>query len=129
MIFVSMAGRVQLIRLPRVRLADALDLFEVPDEEKPVPEEGKPEDPTAKALTARTELNRWYKEEWVGKWPEGKTPPSREDDLTAARGRFPGVSEPWVRDARRKFAPGEWTSKGRRKSQKPLADHLREDTS
>jgi hypothetical protein len=140
LIFVTIAGKVQPIRLPRVRLAEVFDLFEVP-EEKPAPEEaasrsigemtpaeeipveeGPPqqaqtqEEPTAadtaeKPLTARADLNRWFKAR-VDEWPEDQDPPSRDADLIAAREKFPGVSPLWVREARRDLAPEKWKKKG-----------------
>jgi hypothetical protein len=138
MIFVSMAGRVVPVRLPRVRLADVFGLFEVP-EEKPVPEEASTEEvesevrapaPIAEAAEEVSEqglpapkkqkvlpekLKAWYGD-WVKNWPPGQNPPSEKDDWDAAITHFSrfNVRREQIRKARSELAPEVWQAHGRR---------------
>jgi len=62
-------------------------------------------------------LMRWYRDR-VANWPTGERPPTSDDDLLAAKARFPGhtVQRSRVRALRQGLAPASWTSPGRRKS-------------
>ncbi len=73
----------------------------------------------------KSSLRQWYRDGWVdaGQWRQWlmndgrspKTTPSAKDDLAAARERFGnGVSRKMIRDARRDFAPSDWTRPGAR---------------
>jgi hypothetical protein len=74
--------------------------------------EGRVQQPLRKGFS-QGRLNRWYKEERVGKFdPSDGT--SKTDDLKLARQRFgDGVPRDAVRNARRKHAPAEWKRSGR----------------
>jgi hypothetical protein len=57
--------------------------------------------------------------QYVESWPAEAAPPTREDDLQAMQQKFgQGVSNPVIRDLRRRFAPIEWRKSGRRKSKR-----------
>jgi hypothetical protein len=132
LIFVTIAGKVQPIRLPRVRLADVFDLFEVP-EEKPVPEEAPAEEVIASKETtpkavSEAKFRRWYKQRY-DTWPEDQKAPDRDQDYTAACKEFPGISRERFRRARNDFAK-DWTEGGRppgKSVDENLADYLAEE--
>ena len=63
-------------------------------------------------------LDQWYQDR-VTSWPPAETPPTREADWEDAKQEFPGVMQKAVYDCRRKFAPDNWTSKGRRRQPPP----------
>jgi hypothetical protein len=98
------------IPLPWVEWTDVLRLFNV---KKPA---------QAKKAVKEAEFRRWYQNR-VDTWPEGQDPPSRDDDIAAAQNKFPGITVPRVRRARKDLAPEPWQRRGRRKSKK-LAEKL-----
>ena len=117
-IAVSFGDHAVPIRLPRVRLADVLDLFEVP-EEKPASEEAEEvpaQSPTTKKLKVpEASLEAWYKDR-VEKWPLEKNPPSEDDDWDAAIAHFTefNVIRDQIRGVRTNLAPQAWRAHGRR---------------
>lgn len=115
-IFVSIGDNdIVPIRLPRVRLADVFDLFEVP-EEKPAPEEAPAEEvitskETAPKRVKDVEFRRWYQKRYDS-WPEGQKAPNRDEDFAAALAVFSGLSRSRFRIARNEIAK-KWTVGGR----------------
>jgi hypothetical protein len=95
------------IPLPMVQWTDALPLFEVAAQRSP----------RAKAVS-EAEVKRWYQGR-IDTWPKGQDPPSRENDVVAARDRFRGITVAMVRKIRRDLAPESWRARGRRKPKKP----------
>lgn len=66
-------------------------------------------------------LDRWYKEERVGKFDPISGGTSKTDDLKLARQKFgDGVTRDAVRKARRKHAPAEWKRSGRRSNSREI---------
>jgi hypothetical protein len=80
-----------------------------PDQTPVAPSQPKP--PIAPA-----ELDRWYEARRSG-WPSDRKPPSADDDLIDARSAYPDrrITREAVRAVRKRKAPEEWTSHGRRK--------------
>ena len=63
---------------------------------------------------SQARLKFWY-EQRVARWPEGKRPPSRDEDVVAAREELSiNIPRDAVRDVRNEYAPLEWMKKGRR---------------
>jgi hypothetical protein len=76
--------------------------------------------PATKAKPTPDELTAWY-EGRVNSWPASELPPTREDDVSAAKKHFgTGGLKDLVRKARAEKAPSHWKepgSKGRKKQQ------------
>jgi hypothetical protein len=72
--------------------------------------------PSVTRRYSRAKLEAWYRRYVVKQQKAGKKP-SRDDDLKAARRALgDGVPRAAIRDVRRRLAPDEWTSHGRRKA-------------
>src|SRR4029077_7212366 len=120
------------IRLPRVRLADVFDLFEVP-EEKPAPEEAPAEEvitskETAPKRVKDVEFRHRYQKRYDS-GPEGQKAPNRDEDFAAALAVFPGLSRSRFRIARNEIAK-KWTVGGapsNRMVGETLAEYLAEE--
>jgi hypothetical protein len=79
--------------------------------------EGPPQpsaQPQPQSAFTRAELEAGYMS-WVAAH-EGKTPPTREDDLRHMKLRFPTINKDRVRNLRRDLAPEHWKARGRRKA-------------
>ena len=63
-------------------------------------------------------LEEWYRDEWIQRNCATEHIPSADEDWAAAKQEVGHVSRDSVRDCRRRFAPAEWTRKGRRKTKK-----------
>ena len=76
--------------------------------------DGSVQQPSRKGFS-QGRLDRWFKEERVGKFDPICGGTSKADDLKLARQKFgDGVPRDAVRKARRKHAPAEWKRSGRR---------------
>src|SRR5680860_644646 len=76
--------------------------------------EGNGQYPSKRGFS-QVRVNRWYKEERVGKFDPTSGGTSEADDLKAARQKFGnGVTREAIRKARRNHAPGEWKRPGMR---------------
>jgi hypothetical protein len=70
---------------------------------------------------SQARLEAWYRRR-VAEWSPLEPPPSRDDDLDAARANgFPTVPREAMRKLRRKYAPSEWSKKGARPRKNKLA--------
>lgn len=70
-------------------------------------------------------VEAWYRESYRPKCKAEGIIPSREDDWIEALNALPNVSREQVRQARRKYAPDEWTKPGRRKTGTKAKEQLR----
>jgi hypothetical protein len=81
---------------------------------------GSVQQPSRKGFS-QGRLDRWYKEERVGKFDPTSGGTSKTDDLKLARQKFgDGVTRDAVRKARRKHAPAEWKRSGRRANSREI---------
>ncbi len=69
----------------------------------------------AKRTFSKSKVRDWYTKR-VKEWPPDERPPSRDEDIRAAKEEF-DVTEMFIRDLRNELAPTEWTSKRRPKAQ------------
>ena len=103
---------------PQFRRADWIELFQ------DTPDATAERRPTRKwSSTSNTAFRRWLQNRYDG-WPANKNPPSRDDDIAAAREEFPGIADKIVREARGELAPVPWQERGRPKNR---ARNLGED--
>jgi hypothetical protein len=97
----------------RIKRADVLRLEKLYNKQMAV---RSPKPPVPVALLAN-----WYLQH-VDTWPRDKMPPSRDEDIAAAKAAFPNheVAGCRVRNLRAQHAPGSWTSRGRRRTKSQL---------
>jgi hypothetical protein len=74
--------------------------------------------PDKRKAFSQAEVQRWYTQEWVPQHSADGKPPSRDEDLRAARALFPGASRDFLRQRRQECAPTEWKGRGRRRTTK-----------
>ena len=72
----------------------------------------------ARRAFSMAEVERWYTREWVPRRSAHGLPPSRDEDLEAAREIFPAVNRAFLRRLRQEHAPAEWQRRGRPKTSK-----------
>jgi hypothetical protein len=73
----------------------------------------------ATSAPSRAKLEQWYIDR-VAAWLPEPPFPSEAQDKTDAEQAFPDqvISRNWIRELRRRFAPGKWKEPGRRKSRR-----------
>ena len=69
----------------------------------------------AKGGFSKAKVRRWYTKR-VKTWPPDQRPPSREDDIRAAKDEFDGVTDRAIRKLREEIAPAAWKEQGRPKA-------------
>lgn len=64
----------------------------------------------------RIKVKGWYRDEYVPQHATNERPPNRDDNLEAARKKFPNwkIGRDYMRKLRKDHAPGDWTAQGRR---------------
>ena len=78
------------------------------------PSLGNDYSPLPKRRFSEAAVRKWYINR-VENWPVDETPPSREEDVAAAKSEFEGVTHSCIRKQRNKYAPPSWTAQGKRK--------------
>jgi hypothetical protein len=76
------------------------------------PQAASPSAPIPYERGTKAETEAAYKN-WIAQH-EGRTPPSRDEDIRHMKGRFPKIPRNRVRELRNRLAPGEWVQQGRR---------------
>ncbi len=81
---------------------------------------GSVQQPSRKGFS-QGRLDRWYKEERVGKFDPTSGGTSKTDDLELARQKFgDGVTRDAIRKTRQRHAPAEWKRPGRRPNSREI---------
>jgi hypothetical protein len=77
-----------------------------------MPQAASPSAPAPYERGTKAETEAAYKN-WIAQH-EGRTPPSRDEDIRHMKGRFPKIPRNRVRELRNRLAPSEWVQQGRR---------------